>query len=127
MAELQKEFSALNAEMKEIESIDKRVANRVKFADYQFKVGVYGHSISEAEKIAELTDEDRESGHVGLSGLAYTGFDSRSQAFDYVMLHNREEYDRVKRILTMLEAAQALSQEGTKDKERHLKVLLGES
>jgi hypothetical protein len=126
MAEVQKEFSALSAEMKEIEATEKREANKAKFAEYLFKVGTYGHALDEEEKITDLTDEDREGGHMGMSGLAYTGFEGRSQSFGYVMLKTKEEYKRVKKILTLLDAAQALATEGTKDKEKHLKVLLGE-
>jgi len=127
MAEVQKEFSALSAEIKEIEAGEKRDANRAKFQEYLFKVGTYGHALEEEEKIKDLTDEDREGGHVGMSGLAYTGFEGRSQSFGYVMLRTKEEYNRTKTILIKLEAAAALADEKTKDKEKHLKILLGET
>ena len=127
MAEVQKEFSALSAEMKEIELAEKRTANSEKFKDYLYMVGTYGHTLDPEEKIREVSDEDRQTAHMGLSGLAYTGFEGRSQTFGYVMLKSKEEYSRVKRILILLEASAALADENTKDKEKHLKVLLGET
>ena len=126
MAEVQKKFSALSAELKEIEAVEKNEANILKFKDYQFKIGTYGHTLEAAEKIQEITDKDREDGHVGLSGLAYTGYEGTNQHFGYVMLKSKEEYTRTSIILRKLEAAAALTDAKTKDKEKHLKILLGE-
>ena len=127
MAEVQKEFSALDAELKEIARAEKREVNKEKFKEYLYKVGTYGYTLETEDKIAEINDDDRETAHVGPSGLAYTDFEGRSQTFRFVMLKSKEEYSRVGRILTLLEAASALANENTKDKEKHLKVLLGET
>jgi hypothetical protein len=129
MAELQKEFSTLNAEMKDMEAVEKKESNRLKFQEYAFKIGAFGHTIEDAEKIVEISDLDREDGHVGKSGLAWTGFEGRSQTFGYVMLKSKEEYARTKRILGILEAVNALGDEKTPpaDKEKHIKTILGEA
>lgn len=126
MSEVQKEFSALTAELKEMELLEKKVTSREKYKDYLYKIGTYGHTLMDPEKIQDVLEEDRETAHLGMSGLVYTGFEAHSQHFDYVMLKSKEEYPRVKKILTLLEAAAALADEKTKDKEKHLKVLLGE-
>ena len=126
MAEVQKRFSALSVEIKELEEVEKKKANLFKFKDYHFKIGTYGHTLEDAEKIQELTDTDREDGHAGMSGLAYTGYEGKSQHFGYVMLKTKEEYPRVAMILKKLDAATALTDPNTKDKEKHLKILLGE-
>jgi flavodoxin len=127
MAEVQKEFSALTAEMKELDVSDKRVANLEKFKDYLYKVGTFGHTLEVAEKIKDVTNEDRETAHVGMSGLAYTGYKSHSQEFDYILLRTKEEYARTQNILTKLEAAQHVADDKVKDKEKWLKILLGET
>jgi hypothetical protein len=127
MAELQKEFSSLNAEMKTLDGEEKRAQNVAKFVDYKFKVGTYGYKLFDAEKIAEVSDDDRATAHSGASGLAYCGYDNNSQTFNDVMLKSQEDYARTQKILTLLEAAAALGDEKTKDKEKHIKVLLGET
>ena len=126
MAEVQREFAALGAEMKELDSVDKKAASRDRYKEYLFKIGTYGHTLEDAEKIQDLTDADREEAHVGLSGLAYTGFEGKSQHFAYVMMKTKEEYSRVQNILIKLEAVEFLKDEKVKDKEKYLKILLGE-
>ena len=127
MAEVQKEFAALNAEMKEIDLADKKMASRDKYKEYLFKVGTYGYTLDPPEKIQETTEDDRDTGHHGASGLMYTGYEGRSQAFGYVMMKSKEEYPRVQRILALLEAAAALSDDKVHDKEKYIKILLGET
>jgi hypothetical protein len=123
MAELQREFSSLNAEMKEIESIEKGAVALERYKDYQFKVGVYGYTLESEDKIVEATDEDRERSSTGKSGLVYTGYE---RDFGFIMLKTREEYPRVVRVYKILEAVNALADETVKDKEPHIKVILGE-
>jgi len=127
MAEVQKEFSALSAEIKEIESAEKRAANKAKYQDYKFLVGTYGYTLEAEDKIREVTDEDRETAHVGLSGLAYTDFEGKSQTFRFVMLKQKEDYARTATVLQKLEAVAHLSDEKVKDKEKYIKILLGET
>lgn len=126
MAELQKEFSALNAEKKEIESVEEKALARDKYKDYLHKVGMYGYKLSEEEKVQDVSDEDREGAIVGLSGLVYTGVDHHDGSC-YVMLKDKVEYTRVQNILTKIEAVEHLKDDKVKDKEKWLKVLLGES
>ncbi len=127
MAEVQKEFSALSAEIKEIESLEKRTVNKEKYQEYKFKVGTFGHTLEDAEKISEITDDDRETAHVGLSGLVYTDFEGKSQTFRYVMMKSKEEYVRTANVLHKLAAVQCLSDDKVKDKEKYIKILLGET
>jgi len=127
MAELQKEFVSLNAEMKEIEEGEKRAASREKYQAYLYKVGTYGYVLDPEEKILDATDKDREEVELGLSGLAYTGFENKARTFGYVMLKDKTDHARVKKIFEMLDAVEHLKDEKVKDKEKHLKVLLGES
>jgi hypothetical protein len=127
MNETQKKYSALAAELKALDETDKRAASKVKYAEYMFKVGTYGHTLDPVEKILDLTDEDRETAHVGLSGLAYTGYEGKSQSFCYVMLKSKEDYARTQTVLNKLEAVENLKDDKVKDKEKWLKVLLGEA
>ena len=129
MAEVQKEFSALSAELKDLEASEKEEANIVKFKDYLFKIGTYGHTLEDEDKVQEINDDDRATGRLGPSGLAYTGYEGKSQHFGYVMLKAKEDYARTKRILSILEAAQALGNEKTPvtDREKHIKNILGEA
>lgn len=124
MAELQKEFSALNAEVKEIEAEEKRQRNLEKFTEYKFKVGTYGHKIEEEDKMQEATDDDRAVAAQGSTGLVWSGFEGSNYGF--VLLKAKEDYSRTKRILEVLEAATQIADEKVKDKGPHLKVLLGE-
>jgi len=126
MAEVQKEFSALNGELKEIESTEKRAANKGKYQDYKFKVGTYGYAIEGEEKIQEATDEDREAAGAGKSGLVYTGFVSSSD-FGYVLLREKTDYARTARVLEIIDAVHHLADDKERDKEKYIKIVLGES
>lgn len=126
MQELQKEFSELSAEMKEIESIEKRAVNAHKYKDYLFKVGTYGSKLEAEEKIVEASEEDRETAQTGKSGLVYTGF-SHASDYGYVLLKAKEEYKRAARVTAIVEAVNNLASDNIKDKEPHIKVILGEA
>ena len=127
MAELQKEFSSLNAEIKEIDEAATKAATKEKYKDYLYKVGTYGYVLFAEEKIEDITDEDRETAQPGLaSGLIYTGVNSHD-GFGYVLLKDKAEYGRVVRMFTLLDAAKHVLDEKVKDKEKYLKVLLGET
>jgi len=126
MAELQKEFSALNAEKKEIDVAEENAAAREKYKDYLFKIGTYGYKLLEEDKIEDITDADRETAQPGVaSGLVYTGV-SHNDGFGYVLLKDKAEYARVGRMFKLLDAASNVLDEKVKDKEKHLKILLGE-
>lgn len=127
MAEVQKEFAALNVELKELESSEKRAANLEKYKDYKYLIGTYGYELDSEEKIAEATDSDRETAHVGASGLVYADFEGKSQTFRFVMMKSKEDYKRVANVLTKLEAVAYLSDDKVKDKEKYIKILLGET
>lgn len=126
MAELQKEFSALNVEKKEIEASEERAAAREKYKNYLYMIGMNAYKLSEEEKVKEITDEDREGARDGLSGLVYTGVDHHDGSC-YVMMKDKVEYNRVQNILTKIEAVENLKDDKVTDKEKWLKVLLGES
>jgi len=126
MAEAQRQFSALSAEVKEIEAQEKADQNLEKFKEYKFKIGTFGYELQEEDKIKDLTDDDRRNGHVGASGLAYTGFHAQSEHFDYVMLRAKEDYARTQTILTKMHAAQQVADPKVKEKEKYIKILLGE-
>jgi hypothetical protein len=125
MAEIQKEFSALNEEIKAIEHEAQHAANREKYKEYQFKIGTYGYQIDAEEKIEEVTDEDREHAGRGKSGLVYTGF-SNSSDYGFIMMKEKSDYARTARICAIIDAVEHLADEKIKDKEPYLKVILGE-
>jgi hypothetical protein len=125
MAEVQKEFSALNTELKEIEGTEKKSLGRDKYKDYKFKVGTYGYIIEGEEKIQDATDVDREDAGTGKSGLVYTGFDGKSD-YGYVMLKDKVDYTRAARLLKIIDAVYHLADEKERDKEKYFKVVLGE-
>jgi len=127
MAELQKEFSALGAEIKEIEAAEKKALNSEKYKEYLYLVGTYGYTLEPEDKIKDATDDDRATAHVGLSGLVYTDFEGKSQSFRYVLLKRKEDYARTANVLSKLEAVAFLSDEKVKDKEKYIKILLGET
>ena len=126
MAEVQKEFSALNAELKDMESSEKKALNKEKYKEYKYMVGTYGYTLDPEDKVTEVTDEDRESAHIGLSGLVYADFEGKSQTFRYVMMKQKEDYARTANVLSKLDAVAHLSDDKVKDKEKYIKILLGE-
>ena len=127
MAEVQKEFSTLTSELKDIEHTEKSAVNKEKYKEYKYMVGTYGYTLEEEAKVRDVTDEDRETAHVGLSGLVYADFEGKSQSFRYVMMKSKEEYARTANVLAKLDAVAHLSDEKVKDKEKWIKVLLGET
>lgn len=123
MAELQREFSTLNAEVKEIDQAEEFARNRERYKDYKFKVGIYGYKVEPPEKIVEATDEDREDASTGKSGLVYSGYE---RDFGFIMLKEREDHPRLKRVCEILEAVTYLASDQVKDKEPYIKIILGE-
>ena len=126
MAEIQKEFSALSAEIKEIEAAEKHALNKEKYKDYKYMIGTYGSTLEDAEKIQEVTDEDRETAHVGLSGLVYAEYEGKSQSFRYVMMEQKEDYHRVARVLEIIDAVSHLADDKERDKKKYIKIIMGE-
>jgi hypothetical protein len=126
MAEIQKEFSSLNAEMKEIDSIEKRAICGERYKEYLFKIGTYGYGVEPEEKIEDATEDDRETAGCGASGLVYTQFSNNSD-FGFLLLKSKEDYPRVKKVLILLDAVNHLKDEKEKDKDKYIKILLGEN
>jgi hypothetical protein len=126
MAELQKEFSSLNSEMKEIDEIEKKAVARDRFQEYKYKVGTYGYILDPEDKTMDANDEDRENAHVGMSGLVYTSMSANSD-YACVMLKEKTDHARAKNVLVKLDAVQKLKDEKVKDKEPFIKILLGET
>jgi hypothetical protein len=90
-------------------------------------IGTYGYTLEEEEKITEVTDDDRETAHIGLSGLVYADYEGKSQSFRYVMMKEKSDYARTASVLTKLYAVAQLSDDKVKDKEKYIKILLGEA
>lgn len=133
MAELQREYSELNGELKELVSAEERGSKLERFKDYKFKVGAVGYSLYEEDKIEDLTDDDKALAEVGQkTGIPFIDAQS-NQGFFYAMLKDREEHKRVKLLFARLEAFDRLTG-GDKYKERLdakvrdelIKVILGE-
>jgi hypothetical protein len=125
MQTLQKEFSELNAEKKEIEDIERRAIRSERYKDFLFKVGVNGYSLEDAEKIGDVTDEDRETAELGNSGVLHTP-PVRGSEFYYVLMKDKSEHTRLKTLLLRLNAAERILSKDEKDKKKHISVLLGE-
>ena len=77
------------------------------------------------EEIKEVTDEDREDGGVGSSGLVYTG-SGHTDGFCYLMMKDKAEHPRLLKVLVILDAVAHLKDEKEKDREKYIKILLGE-
>jgi hypothetical protein len=123
MQELQKEFSELNAEKKEIDAIETSAKLIERYKDYMFKVMVYGKLDAEP-KWEDVTDADREVATTGQKlGLIYSG-DFKEGA--WLLLKTKEEYPRVKALIDRLYAFEALSDKNCTDRETQIKIVLGE-
>lgn len=123
MKELQSEFSTLNTEKKDIDEVERRAASHAKFADYKFKVGMYGARLYDEDQIQEVNDRDREEAAMGKSGIIYTNSETKD-GYCALMMKDKAEYSRFKLLIVRLNAASCIN-EG-KDKERNIKILLGE-
>jgi hypothetical protein len=124
MAELQQEFSKLNSEVKDLDEVDRRAASHKKFADYKFKVGMYGSRLYDEEQIQEVSDLDREEAVVGTSGIIYTNSETKD-GYCALMMKDKSEYSRFKLLMQRLEAAEKINK-NDKEKEKYIKILLGE-
>jgi len=125
MADLHQQFHTLNTEVKDLEEVARRTESHVKWKDYKFKVGMYGHKLYPEDKIEEVSDRDREETAVGKSGIVYTNSETRD-GYVALMMKDKNEYTRFQTLLTRLNAAATINDEKGKDKERAIKVLLGE-
>lgn len=123
MAELHQEFHALNVEVKDLDEVDRRLASHETYKDYKFKVGMYGSRLYAEDQIQEVSDRDREEAQVGKSGIAYTNTETKD-GYCCLMMKEKSDYSRFKLLLERLNAAAGIN-EG-KDKEKNIKVLLGE-
>lgn len=124
MAELQQEFSKLNVEVKDLDEVDRRAKAHEKFAEYKFKIGMYGSKLYDEEQIQEVSDLDREEAVIGNSGLIYTNSETKD-GYCCLMMKEKSEYARFKLLLVRLEAADKISK-NDKEKEKYVKILLGE-
>ena len=123
MGDMSSEFNTLKTEVKDLEEVARREASHELWKDYKFKVGMYGSKLYPEEQIQEVSDRDREETVVGKSGIVYTNSETRD-GYCALMLKDKSEYARFQLLLVRLNAAAAIN-EG-KDKERNIKVLLGE-
>ena len=126
MAELAKEHGKLNAELKDMDEVERRAKSHELFKDFQFKVRIKGYTIDTEEEIVAVTDDDRERSSTGGLGLTYCDVD-HSDSLHYLMMRSKEEYPRLKLLFTRLEAAAKINDKNEKDRERHVRTLLGEA
>src|ERR1035437_9314739 len=108
MAELAKEHQKLNAELKDIDEVERRAKAHELFKDYLFKIGAVGYSLYKEEEIAVVTNDDRERTATGASGLTYCDVD-HTDGLCYVMMKSKEEYHRIKTLFNRLAAAQKIA------------------
>ena len=123
MADLHQVFHTLNIEVKDLEEVMRREASHTKWAEYKYKVGMYGGRLYNEDQIQDVSDRDREETTIGKSGIVYTNSETKD-GYCALMMKDKVEYGRFKLLLERLNAAHAIN-EG-KDKERNIKVLLGE-
>lgn len=126
MQELQKEFSELNAEKKEIEDIEKRARLGERNKEFNFKIGIHGYELETEDKISDANDEDREEASTGSTGITYTPPVKNSNYY-YILMKSKEEYSRLNLLFKRLNAAKGILDKDEQDKEKHVKALLGES
>ena len=125
MAELQQQFSKLNVELKDIEEVDRRAASHAKYAEYKFKIGMYGSKLYDEEQIQEVSNLDREEATIGSSGFVYTNSETKD-GYCCLMMKDKSEYSRIKLLIERLEAANMIGK-NDKDKEKYIKIILGEA
>jgi hypothetical protein len=125
MAELAKEHGKLNAELKDMDEVERRAKSHELFKEFKYKIGAYGYKLYKEEEISEVIDDDRERSATGQSGLTYCDVD-HSDGLCYVMMKEKEEYPRIKLLFDRLEAAGKLTDKTEKEKEKYVKILLGE-
>jgi hypothetical protein len=124
MNELQKEFSELNLELKEIDSIEKSAQLCERYKGYLFKVFVTGR-LTDDPKWEDVTDADREVATEGQKlGLIYSGNFNEGA---WLLFKNKEEYPRVRTLIDRLYAFEALSEKNCSDRESQIKIILGEA
>ena len=130
MAAIQKEYSALATELKEIEENEKQGANRERYKDYIHKVMVSGCYMAEmgtTPTLYPVTDEDRDEAHVSKNKLfVVTGTDSSAPDTAYIMLKSDTELPRLQLLFLRLFAAERIRSSEEKEPEKFVKILLGE-
>lgn len=131
MAQLQKRYSTLAAEVKELDIAHNREANRTRFSEYVYKIGVHG-TLYPQEQIRDVEPQDYDNVIIGNSGLLYTQAEpikGQEQGFAFLMMKSLEEYPRYKLLFERLEAARIVKDKDAKieDKEKAYKTLLGET
>lgn len=123
MAELQREYSGLTAELKEIEELEKKAVLRERYKEYKHKVFVYS-SADKDPKFIDLTDEDREQISTSeRTGIPFTGQFTEGA---YMVVRDEAEYMRNMKLFAILEAVKVLEEKKSSDKEKHIKIILSE-
>ena len=126
LRDIQKEYSAVAGELKELDDAAKKASQVEKYKDYYFKVGCQGR-LQPIETISDLTDEYRLLGVDGQNtGLAYVDLGTQD-GFCYVMLKSKEDYAYANTLLNRIHAVDAIKNKEEKDKALHIKVLMGEA
>jgi hypothetical protein len=126
LRDIQKEYSAINAELKELDDASRKANQLEKYKDFYFKVGCHGR-LQTPETITDLTDDHRLLGVDGQNtGLAYVDLGTQD-GFCYVMLKSKEDYAYANTLLNRISAVDAIKNKDEKDKALHIKVLMGEA
>lgn len=124
MNALQKEFSELNAELKEIDAIEKSAQLCERYKDYLFKTFVSGR-LGDDPKWEDVTDGDREIATPGQKlGLVYSGNFNEGA---WLLFKSKEEYPRVRQLVDRLYAFEALADKDCRDRDTQIKIILGET
>jgi hypothetical protein len=131
MGELQKEYSTLAAELKQLDAAEKQGRNLEKFKDYTLKVFAYGYSVQEDAKLLEVTDDDRALGRLGRTGIAFVEDPSDTSGLSssgyFIMLKSADELPRIKLLFERMNAAERIRDEKETETPKFVKVLLGET
>jgi len=123
MAEVQKEYSQLAAELKELEETEKKTVNVERFKEFQHKIMVKGTFMDKEPTVYPVQDEDRMSAYHGRL-FAVTG--SNKDGSTFIMLKSLDELPRIQLMFSRLHAAERIHDKEEKDFDKYVKILLGE-
>lgn len=123
MAQLHREYADTATQLKEIEESEKKAALKQKFKEYTYKVFI-GKSFPSEPIFLEVTDEDREYARISdNTGVAFCDLFKDGSC---VLVRNKEEYSRAKTLYDRIMACNALQDQNELDKQKYVKILLGE-
>jgi hypothetical protein len=128
MSEVHKEYSELALQLKELENAE-RIANAsTRYKEYVLKVGYFNGLLYGEEDIKEVLPEELVDARQGsIPGIVYLRKENeKGSQFHFVLLKDKADYPRLKTFFERLHAADRLSSKEEANKEKYMKVLLGE-